>query len=191
MQRQHGIGMTSPLEAAGLQPRQRLTEHRTILAIDPGSVSSAWVIWDSVGSYVADQGEGTNEDVKTMLKEDRSVSAAWPATQPDLLLIEGVAHYGMAVGAEVFDTVFWSGRFVEAWGGEWKKVSRRDVKLTLCGSARAKDANVRQALIDRFGGKDTAIGRKAQKGPLYGVGGHRWSALAIAITWSELHASET
>ena len=37
---------------------------------------------------------------------------------------------------------------------------RQEVKLHLCNSARAKDANIRQALIDRFGGKDKAIGRK-------------------------------
>jgi len=55
------------------------------------------------------------------------------------------------------------------------------VKLHLCGSARAKDTNIRQALIDRYGGS-AAIGKKAAPGPLYGVSKDVWSALAVAVT---------
>jgi hypothetical protein len=63
-------------------------------------------------------------------------------------------------------------------------LQRRAVKLALCGDSRAKDANIRQALIDRFGGKDAAIGRKAAPGPLYGISRDVWSALAIAVTYT-------
>jgi len=65
-----------------------------------------------------------------------------------------------------------------------ERISRRAVKLHLCGSARAKDANIRQALIDRYGGS-AAIGRKAAPGPLYGVSKDVWSALAIAVTYQQ------
>jgi len=60
---------------------------------------------------------------------------------------------------------------------------RRAVKLALCGDSRAKDANIRQALIDRFGGS-AAIGRKTAPGPLYGISRDVWSALAIAVTFA-------
>ena len=60
---------------------------------------------------------------------------------------------------------------------------RRAVKLALCGDSRAKDANIRQALIDRFGGS-AAVGRKAAPGPLYGITRDVWSALAIAVTYA-------
>jgi hypothetical protein len=33
---------------------------------------------------------------------------------PDVVVIEKIESYGMAVGAEVFDTVWWAGRFAEA-----------------------------------------------------------------------------
>ncbi len=66
---------------------------------------------------------------------------------------------------------------------------RRAVKLALCGDSRAKDANIRQALIDRFGGS-AAVGRKAAPGPLYGISRDVWSALAIAVTYSIQGASE-
>ena len=57
--------------------------------------------------------------------------------------------------------------------------------MRLCNSMRAKDANVRQAILDRFGGKAAAIGRKRQPGPLYGIAGDLWAALAVGITWWE------
>jgi hypothetical protein len=94
----------------------------------------------------------------------------------------------MAVGKEVFETVRWIGRFQQAYRNPETVmlIYRRDVKLHLCNSAKAKDQNVRQALIDLFAptgaGKTPQIGTKARPGPLYGVSGHAWSALAVAIT---------
>jgi hypothetical protein len=56
------------------------------------------------------------------------------------------------------------------------------VKLHLCESVRANDSNIRAALIDRFGpGKEKAVGRKATPGPLFGLKGDEWSALAIGF----------
>jgi hypothetical protein len=101
--------------------------------------------------------------------------------------IEMIASYGMPVGREVFDTCLWVGRFIETAARAAYKadlVYRRDVKLHLCGQARAKDANIRQALLDKFGGK-AAQGTKATPGPLYGVKADVWSALAVAVTFSE------
>ncbi len=92
---------------------------------------------------------------------------------------------GMAVGREVFATVFWSGRFAQAWsehhgnGGTWSMLPRRAVKLALCSSMKAKDTNIRQALLDRYGGAASA----KKGGPLYGLKSHMWSALAIAETY--------
>lgn len=106
------------------------------------------------------------------------------AVDRDLLAIEMIASYGMPVGREVFETCLWIGRYIEAWearGGRYQLVYRKDVKMFLCESMRAKDANIRAALIDRFGGKDRAIGKKSAPGPLYGMIGDCWSALAVAL----------
>lgn len=109
------------------------------------------------------------------------------------MAIEMVASYGMPVGREVFETVFWIGRFWEAaerCNLDCRKVFRKDIKLWLCNSVRAKDANVRQALLDKFprtgGGKTPQIGTKSKPGPLYGVAGDVWSALAVAL-YAEAH----
>src|SRR5689334_20143266 len=73
--------------------------------------------------------------------------------------IEMIAAMGMAVGAEVFETCLWIGRFIELLGpARVTLIKRHEVKMHLCANSRAKDANIRQALIDRFGpGSERAI----------------------------------
>lgn len=151
----------------------------TILAIDPGTEQSGWC--RMVDGALESSGVASNDDVREMVWR-----FAYEATELDELAVESVASYGMPVGAEVFRTVWWAGRFAEAWyatgNGEAVGVYRKDVKLHLCNSPRAKDANIRQALIDRWGGKDAAIGNAKKPGPLHGVKSHAWAALAVAVT---------
>lgn len=144
----------------------------TVLALDPGPQQTAWVKWNPLENRVMACDIQPNEHVIQQLIFCSSASA---------IAIEMVASYGMAVGKEVFETVLWIGRFYERCPIEPRLVYRRDVKLHLCHSMRAKDANVRQAIIDRFGGQESAIGKKANPGPLRGVKSHIWSALAIAL----------
>ena len=153
-----------------------------LLAIDPGTTQSGWVLF--AHGKVLDSGVMENVDLRRRLKE-RSFGLTWA----DNVAIEMVASYGMAVGAETFRTVWWSGRFADCWFDQSGKlpleVFRKEVKLHLCGNSQAKDKNIRQALIDIYGGeggKDVAIGKKAAPGPLYGVSSHAWSALAVAVT---------
>jgi hypothetical protein len=55
-------------------------------------------------------------------------------------------------------------------------IPRKEIVMELCGSARAKDPHVAQALRDHYG----EPGRKAAPGPTYGIKGHEWQALAVA-----------
>jgi len=143
----------------------------TIIAIDPGTTQSGYVLYD--GSIVHESGVIPNDPILIMIKS---------LTGLDYLACEMMDSYGMPVGQEVFETCVWIGRFTQAFGPERTRfIYRRDIKMHLCNSSRAKDANIRQALIDRFGGPD-AIGKKASPGPLYGVKSHAWAALAVAVT---------
>lgn len=143
----------------------------SILAIDPGPTESALVTFD--GKRVVYARQLANDVLLEALLVSREANLA----------IEMVESFGMAVGREVFETVYWIGRFCQAFPGEHTRIGRKDIKLHLCGSCRAKDPNVRQALLDRFGGKEAAIGRKATPGPLHGVHSHLWAALAVAVYW--------
>lgn len=134
-----------------------------VMAVDPGPVLSAYCVFD--GERVLDAGKLPNEELLPILE-----AYSGP------LAIEMIASYGMAVGAEVFETCVWIGRFLQVSKGFVVRVPRLKVKLHLCHSPKAKDANVRQALIDRLG----PAGTKKSPGPTFGLSGDMWAALAVA-----------
>ena len=136
-----------------------------ILAIDPGPKVSGY--YGRIDGNPAFAGVAENDDLLDVLYGPNSF---------DLLAIEYMEARGMPLGNESLDTVFWTGRFYESFRGERQLVRRRDVKLELCGSTRAKDANVRQALIDIYGGRDT---KKNPNPAMCGVTSHAWAAMAV------------
>jgi|KBSSwiStaDraftv2_1062776.scaffolds.fasta_scaffold307735_2 hypothetical protein len=143
-----------------------------LIGLDPGNTESAVVVWN--GSGIVKMFQRENDYVCEWLRGQRHPS------EEAQLIIEQVASFGMPVGEEVFETVFWSGRFAEAFGIERvRRLKRLDVKLALCHDSRAKDGNIRQALIDRFGHPGT----KRAPGVLHGVSKDLWSALAVAVAW--------
>jgi hypothetical protein len=146
-----------------------------LLAIDPGPERSAWMTF-SHGRPI-DFGIDGNESVLYMLKVTKATDLA----------IEWIASYGMAVGETTFTTCIWNGRFYQRWAdthaGPIHTVYRRDARKHVCHNGNATDANIRQALIDRYGpSRRQALGLKAAPGPLYGMRSHLWSALAVAVT---------
>lgn len=159
-----------------------------ILAIDPGTNQSAYCIIANDLSLLS-QGIMENDDLCDFLQSDHLT-----VLRVEIAAIEMIASYGMAVGRETFETCVWIGRFAECLTQGHAmmpicKVYRKDIKLHLCNSMRAKDANIRQALLDLYeptgGGKTPQIGTKNNRGPLYGVKSHIWSALAVAVYYSE------
>lgn len=154
-----------------------------LLAIDPGTIQSGWVLYSH--GRVIDSGVMENADLRRRIR-----AGSFGLGADDMIAVEMIASYGMAVGATTFRTVWWTGRFADAWlefsGKLPVEVFRQEVKLHLCHSAKAKDANIRQALIDRFG----APGTKKNPGGTYGVKSHAWSALAVAVTVHDRLAAE-
>jgi len=147
-----------------------------IIAIDPGNERSAYVVWNG---QIISKGIVDNIALLDILQ------GFWVNDFP--MAIEMVTSYGMAVGKTVFDTCVWIGRFEQAWScGPVYKIYRKDVKMHLCQSMRAKDSNIRQALIDRFG----FPGTKKNPNIIYDDAEIKmkkdlWSALAVAVTWSD------
>ena len=150
-----------------------------LVAIDPGSEQSAVITLDGVRVLFLDI--MPNELLRDWLR----VGGGYGDADRPPLALEMIASYGMAVGRTVFETCVWIGVFAEAWSpGHVEYVYRREVKLHLCNSARAKDSNIRQALIDRYGGtRQLALGTKKKPGPLYGVSKDLWAALGVGHTY--------
>ena len=147
-----------------------------ILAIDPGPEKSAYVFWDPDLEAVVDKGMADNALLADSLESVQSQVA-----------IEMLACFGMPVGKEVFQTALWIGQFIRACskaGSEFcspRLIYRMDIKMHLCHSPRAKDSNIRQALLDRFGQQGT----KKNQGKLYGISKDIWSALAVAVYYAD------
>jgi hypothetical protein len=145
-----------------------------VYAIDPGPTQSAYVVWD--GRQIFTKGIVLNEILLNDLRTSRDYCC-------DLcpVAVEMIASYGMAVGKETFETCVMIGRIAELCHDKraFHRVYRKDVKMHLCQSMRAKDSNVRQALVDKHG----LPGTKKAPGRLYGIGSHLWAALAVADYW--------
>lgn len=158
-----------------------------ILAIDPGNEQSAWLIFDTIKQIPIAFGIESNADLYRRTERYAS-NRSLPLASVNFLVIEMIASYGMPVGKTVFETCVWIGQFISHWwwSDDYMLIYRSEIKTHLCNSVRAKDSNIRQALIDRFGGsRDKAIGTKKNQGVLYGISKDLWSALAVAVTYAD------
>ena len=158
-----------------------------LLAIDPGNTESAFVLMDQVTYHADEFGKIPNEDMRDLLLRYRINTKA--------LAIEMIASYGMPVGKDVFDTCVWIGRFLETWeslGGTAALVYRKDEKMQICGSPRANDATIRQALIDRYAYNvpNKGKGTKNDPGWFYGFKADIWQAYAVGVTYLDMQRKE-
>jgi hypothetical protein len=147
-----------------------------VLAIDPGNTESAWCVIDAETKRPQAFAKQPNAEVLDVCEYPMPVA------------IEMVASYGMAVGREVFETCVWIGRFIERHESYHQPLTprliyRRDIKLHHCHDSRAKDSNVRQALVDRFapGQPNHGKGTKADPGWFHGFHSDVWQAYALAV----------
>ena len=145
-----------------------------ICAIDPGNTQSAFVTMGADYKPI-DYGKLDNEALIDLI------------TPEFVVVLEQVACYGMGVGEEVFETVFWTGRFYEralkVCPEKPVRIRRMTVKMNLCHSSRAKDTNIILALTDRFGGRKT----KAEPDAWFpaqrmGWADDVWQAYALGVT---------
>jgi hypothetical protein len=149
-----------------------------IAAIDPGTTHSAVVIYDGTYRAILTHAKLPNAE---LLDSWPAVLDKWAADP----VVEMIASYGMPVGREVFETVLYIGQLIQiARPRTTRLLYRKEEKIYLCGSMKAKDGNIRQALIDKLG----APGTKRNQGKTYGISGDCWAALAVAVTASETDA---
>lgn len=159
-----------------------------ILAIDPGNIESAYVVLDENLKPIAFEkceNEGIYDAMGMIFKRYQNITH---------VAIEMLACYGMPVGKEVFDTCVWIGRFYERIKRvdkglnlkDIRYIYRKDEKMNLCNSMKAKDSNIIQALKDRFGEKGT----KNNPGWFYGFKKDVWQAYAVGVTYHDLYLNK-
>lgn len=148
-----------------------------LLAIDPGNVQSAYCYIETETLAPLNFGKEENAAVLTEV-----LNGPYHA-----IAIERVSSYGMSVGKEVFETCEWIGRFTQAARVSPAYIYRLEEKLHICRDSKAKDANIRRALIDRFATHDLKNGKGTKKNPdwFYGFHADCWAAYAVGITHIE------
>lgn len=164
------------------------TNKQILLAIDPGDEYSAFVFMDMDTYEPLYFAKEKNKDalahmIEYCLSNKNAVKVC---------AIEMLQSYGMSVGKTVLFTATWVGRFHERLSDYIEKIDyiyRKDEKLCICGQMRAKDSNIRQALIDRFAKFDFKNGRGTKNNPdwFYGFKADIWQSYAIAISWIQLN----
>ena len=157
-----------------------------ILAIDPGTVESGWCILETDTLKPVNFDKSVNHFVLPLLSRE---NVMFPLSA---VVIERVASYGMAVGRDVFETCEWIGRFTQRARDNNVPVYyvfRREEKLHICQDSKAKDPNIRRALIDRFAAHDLANGKGTKDDPdwFYGFRKDIWSAYAVGLVFLETH----
>lgn len=162
-----------------------------IIAIDPGNEKSGYVVAEHDGQEIVailEAGKTDNRYIYDVLLTNMGSYD---------LAVEMVASYGMAVGKTVFDTCVFIGRVLEfarhrtgeKFYSDCRLIYRKDEKLNICGTMKAKDANIRQALIDRYaaGVSNSGKGTKKEPGFFYGFKADIWQAFAVAVTYFDLY----
>lgn len=157
-----------------------------ILAIDPGNIESGVVLLDDNLKPV-EYGKWNNENVRQELR--RNIKKYGYTLH---IAIEMIASYGMAVGQSVFETCIWIGRFkemAEQYNMNVTYIYRKDEKMNLCHSMKAKDSNIVQALIDRFAPNTPNKGKGSRKEPgwFYGFKKDIWQAYAVGVTYYDMY----
>ncbi len=147
-----------------------------IVAIDPSSAGR-----NGLAMKVGDR------LVVGVVSPDVIIAAIRDNTEPgDVVYCETIECYGMAVGKAVFETCFFIGEYRRAAadaGVQFVHCYRSKIKIHLCNSVKAKDGNIRQALIDRWG----EPGTKKKPGMTHGIAGDGWAALAVLTYAIDTH----
>ena len=156
------------------------------IGVDPGQRESGVVMVRDprhTRRFVEGTVQSGNVDIVKWLRE------RIPILQPEVIAIEDMGATGVPCGHALLDTARWIGQFKEAaeysassYGGRVVLITRQRVKVLMGGK---DDSGIRQAVLAMFrpvgGGSVPQVGTKQAPGPLYGVSGHSWQALAVCM----------
>lgn len=150
-----------------------------LLAIDPGSQRSAWV------GFRDGQAQTWGIDPNARMGSRIAAALAYEM----MIAVEYPYPRGQMMTYEIVQTIEAIGRMTASvMESELIRVNRDDVKLYLLNQRRGTDSQIRSAIVELWGGKDLAIGKKASPGRFYGMKADMWQALAAGLTVLAGHA---
>lgn len=183
-------------------------EFNLIVGIDPGTTQTAYVITlENVGMKILSKGIIENTYIYQTIESELLsiiVNVFSDQTSRDFkayrsvnvyVALEYIESKGMPVGATTFETCYMIGQLDYRFKCEAphhlnkihkpinvsvNRIYRHEEKTAICGNSRAKDSNIRQALIDKYG----IVGTIKNKGFFYGVKKDIWQAFAVAETFN-------
>lgn len=154
---------------------------KVLMAIDPGTSESAFVVMDTEDYRIVDKGKVENDALMALVKTGYF----------DMMAIEWIQNYGARLiggkvvggaGQSIFETCRFVGRIQQIsldMGSPVHLIYRTTIKAHITGKANSNDKQVRSCLLDRYGEKGT----KLKPGKLYGFSNDMFSALAVATYW--------
>lgn len=165
---------------------------RWVIAIDPGPVKSAYVIWHPTEGFFSNAESGLEPFGKIDNERLNNLIEEWQKIDCDPV-IETITLYQPA-DVNIHDTILFSGRFFESFVRAKlypRLLSRQKVKLSLLPGLSGKyanDATVKRSLIDRFAPNTSNHGKGTKKDPgyFYGFAADVWQAFALAVAHSDL-----
>jgi hypothetical protein len=190
-----------------------------LLVLDPGSEQTGFVFYEQGAPRPIDGGFGKINNDQVFGLIDREILSASVEGRNPVVVCEYPQPRGQMMSWQLVDTIEMIGRFHQHGvvnGGsrfEFHRCDRAHVKSYICaGVQRPKDSQIRQALIDRFGGEFTTKGPKCLPckgsgktgkgkervpcescggsgevvaGIFYGVASDVWQALGVAVMYAE------
>lgn len=152
-----------------------------LMAIDPGTHESAYVICDYGTLKPIDKAKIPNAELLEQLPEMIMLNSI------QYVGIEYMQSYGMGVGKETFETCYFIGRMTErilrqTAIKEIIPIYRNEEKIGTVGNMRANDTAIRNYLIDTFAAHDFKTGKGTKGNPdwFYGFSKDMWQAYAQA-----------
>lgn len=153
-----------------------------LLAIDPGSTHSAYVLYNTRSERIGAHGHVENQEMRRIVKALHLSRVIGNRGAIDHMAFERVRGYGnrSRAGNSVLDTAEWGGRFIECFGGDeyCTGMPRSTVRGHLLSGMNVSsgDAQIRKVLKERFGDA------------VKGFNNHEFAALAVAVTWAKKYS---
>jgi len=161
-------------------------EKKIILAIDPGNIESAYVLWD--GEKMLDKNYLPNKECLSKFEQQRFQNI-------DCVVIEMVSSYGMPIGQNTIDTCVWIGIFKQFFHNKEVHLRfRQTVKMHHCHALNGvNDGAINNVLKGKYGDDKTqkrpneVIWNDCVKhnGGREYMNGDIWAAFALATSWTE------